>query len=361
MANTTTYIRFGLAGLFPAVLFVALLGCGAQPRPHAGGAPDSDTSALPVTARTFLSTLNAGQRAAASFPFDDPERTRWAYVPQARAGIPLKDMDAAQRAAAFGLLGTGLSERGTRLARGVIELEGTLGALEGPVSRLWLRRDPELYFVTLFAGPGGPQPWGWRFEGHHLSVNVTDLGPHGQIVAPLFVGANPARVPSGPRQGLRLLAAEEDLAFELLRMLDPQQRARATIAAQTFGDIVTRSDPTVQPMAFAGLPAAEMTIVQQRQLRRLLDVYAGRMADTAAHRQLQRIEDAGFERLHFAWAGAHQPRSPHYYRVHGPTVLVEYDNSQGGANHIHTVWRDLENDFGGDLLGRHYARQPHRH
>jgi hypothetical protein len=315
-----------------------------------------------VTARTFLSTLNAGQRTAASFRFDDPERTKWAYVPQERAGIRLKDMDAKQRAAAFGVLGTGLSERGTRLAHGVIELEGTLRALEGVLGGLvGPQRDPELYYLTLFVGPGGPQPWGWRFEGHHLSVNVTDLGPHGQIVAPLFMGANPARVPSGPREGLRLLAAEEDLAFELLDMLDANQRARATIAAQTFGDIVTRSDPTVKPMAFAGLPAAEMTIAQQRQLRRLLELYAGRMADSSASRQLQRIEDAGFERLHFAWAGAHQPRSPHYYRVHGPTVLVEYDNSQSGANHIHTVWRDLENDFGGDLLRRHYARQPHRH
>jgi hypothetical protein len=313
-----------------------------------------------VTARTFLSTLNDRQRAVASFPFDDPERTTWAYVPQERAGLPLKAMDVKQRAAAFGVLGTGLSERGTRLARGVIELEGTLGALEGPVSSLWLRRDPELYYLSLFLGPPAPQPWGWRFEGHHLSVNVTDLGPHGQIVAPLFMGANPARVPSGPREGLRLLAAEEDVAFELLHMLDPHQRARATIAAQTSGDIITRNDPTVRPMAFAGLPAAEMTIAQQGQLRRLLDVYAGRMADSAAARQLRRIEEAGFGSLHFAWAGAHQPGKPHYYRIHGPTVLVEYDNSQSSANHIHTVWRDLENDFGGDLLRRHYARRPHR-
>jgi hypothetical protein len=266
-------------------------------------------------------------------------------------------MDAEQRAAAFGVLGTGLSERGTQLARGIIDLEGTLRVLEGLPGA---RRDPDLYYLALFARPGGTHPWGWRFEGHHLSVNVTDLGPHGQIVAPLFMGANPARVPSGPKQGLRLLAAEEDLAFELLHMLDPHQRARATIAAQTFGDIVTRNDPAVRPMAFAGLPAAEMTIAQQRQLRRLLGVYAGRMADSSARRQLQRIEDAGFGRLRFAWAGAQRPREPHYYRIHGPTVLVEYDNTQGGANHIHTVWRDLENDFGRDLLRRHYARQPHR-
>ena len=362
MANVFTHIRFGLAGLFPAVLSVALLGCSSQPPPNAERAPGLDTSALPVTARTFLSTLNASQRAAASFPFDDPERTRWAYVPQARVGIPLKAMDAGQRAAAFAVLATGLSDRGTGLARGIIELEGTLRVIEGAgIGLSGPVRDPELYYLALFAGPGGTHPWSWRFEGHHLSVNVTELGPHGQIVAPLFMGANPARVPSGPGEGHRLLAAEEDLAFELLTMLDPHQRARATIAAQTFGDILTRNDPTVRPMTLAGLPAAEMTLAQQRQLRRLLEVYAGRMADSSASRQLQRIEEAGFGRLYFAWAGAHQPRNPHYYRIHGPTVLVEYDNTQGGANHIHTVWRDLENDFGGDLLRRHYVRQPHSH
>lgn len=363
MANRRTYTRFRSATLFPAVVAGALLGCGTQaqaPAP-ARGVAVADTPALAVTARTFLSTLNDGQRAAASFPFDHPDRDRWVYVPQRRVGIPLQAMDAGQRAAAFELLGTGLSERGTGLARGIIELEGTLRELEEAAgSPMAPQRDPELYFMALFTGPGGTYPWGWSFEGHHLSVNVTDLGPHGQIVAPLFMGANPARVPSGPRAGTRLLAAEEDLAFELLHMLDPGQRARATVAPQAFGDILTRNDPVVGPMAFAGLPAAEMTVAQQRQLRRLLELYAGRMADSAASRQLQRIDQAGFGRLHFAWAGAHQPRQPHYYRIHGPTVLVEYDNAQSNANHIHTVWRDLENDFGGDLLRRHYSRQPHR-
>ena len=357
MVNPRTYTRLRSAGLFPAVLTAALLGCGGQPPTPAGGASVADTSALAAPARTFLSTLNDRQRAAASFPFDHPERTRWVYVPERRTGISLQAMDAGQRAAAFEFLGTGLSERGTGLARGIIELEGTLRELEGGWGP---QRDPELYYLSLFTGPGGTHPWGWSFEGHHLSVNVTDLGPHGQIVAPVFMGANPARVPSGPRQGTRLLAAEEDLAFELLHMLDPGQRARATIAAQPFGDILTRNDPVVGPMAFAGLPAGEMTMAQQRQLRRLLELYAGRMADSSASRQLQRIGQAGFERLHFAWAGAHQPRQPHYYRIHGPSVLVEYDNTQGNANHVHTVWRDLENDFGGDLLRRHYSRQPHR-
>ena len=192
-------------------------------------------------------------------------------------------------------------------------------------------------------------------------MNATDLGPHGEIVAPVFMGANPARVPSGPLEGLRLLAAEEDPAFDLLDMLDARQRARATIAAQTTGDIHTRNDPAVGPMALAGLPATEMTAAQQRQLRQLLELYAGRLTDEVARRQLGRIEKAGFGRLHFGWAGAHRRGEPHYYRIHGPTVLVEYDNTQNNANHIHTIWRDLENDFGGDLLRRHYTLQAHPH
>ena len=323
-------------------------------------APGSAASAAALgaapAARAFLSTLSASQRSAARFGFDDSARTAWAYVPQARSGIPLRDLDDRQRAAAFAVVGTGLSERGTALAHGIVELESTLQALERQTWNPWApRRDAGLYFLSTFGPPDDTQPWGWRFEGHHLSVNVTQLGPHGQIVAPLFMGANPARVPTGPQQGLRLLAAEEDLAFALLHSLDADQRARAVLGDATFGDIVTRNDPVARPMAFAGLPAAAMTPPQQRQLRRLLDLYAGRMADSAAARQLQRIESAGIGRVHFAWAGAQQPGAPHYYRIHGPTVLVEYDNSQDEANHIHTVWRDLENDFGSDLLRRHYA------
>ena len=201
-------------------------------------------------------------------------------------------MNDEQRAAAFALLGTGLSERGTMLAQGVIELEGTLRELEG-----------------------------------------------------------------GPKEGHRLLAGEEDLGFALVNMLDTLQRSRAIIAAQPYGDVVTGSDPAVQSMAFAGLPALEMTVDQKTQLRTLLELYASRMADSSAVKQMRRIDEAGFDRLHFAWAGATQPGEGHYYRIHGPTVLVEFDNSFG--NHIHSVWRDLEHDFGGDLLRKHYARHAH--
>ena len=296
MSKPISYIRSRWAALFPALLSATLTSCGAQQRADAAEAARGDSAATSAEARAFLATLSARQRDAATFPFDDPERIDWAYVPKSRAGLPLKSMNAGQRAAAFAVMATGLSERGARLAHGIIELEGILGELEGTMSSILLRRDPERYHLTLFVGPGSAPPWGWRFEGHHLSVNVTELGPHGQVVAPLFMGANPARVPGGPKAGQRLLAAEEDLAFELLRMLDAPQRARATLAAQTFGDIVTSMAPKVGTMSIAGLPAAEMTSAQQGQLRRLLEVYAGRMADSAARRQLQRIDEIGLEK-----------------------------------------------------------------
>jgi hypothetical protein len=351
------------SSVLAAALCGTLTGCGAKAPSSLSEAQIAiDFIAPEVAADAFLSLLDTTQLAAAALGFDGAERVTWAYVPQERAGLPLQAMNAEQRAAAFRLLGTGLSARGIDLARGIIDLEGTLRVLEEAAGSPWAaRRDPELYYLAVFGGPDRHAPWGWRFEGHHLSVNVTEVGPHGQIVAPLFIGANPARVPGGPQEGLRLLAAEEDLAFELLHMLDPQQRERVIIAAQTQGDILTRNDPAVGPMAFAGLPATQMTAAQQRQLRRLLELYAFRMADAAAREQLDRIERAGFERLHFAWAGSALPGEPHYYRIHGPTVLVEYDNTQSNANHIHTVWRDLENDFGGDLLRKHYTSHPHPH
>lgn len=329
---------------------------------HPDEAPVATASPASTAARTFLATLDDGTRADATFDFDDDERRDWTYLPGGRGGVPLRDLDAAQRAPALALVDAGLSAHGARLARGVLRLEGTLRDLErAGGSWMAFQRDPDRYVLAVFGTPGGASPWGWRFEGHHLSINVTDLGPQGQVVAPLFVGANPARVPSGAQAGQRLLAAEEDLAFELLHMLDTAQRARAVIDTRSPGDIVTGDDPAVRPIALAGLPASEMSAAQQGQLRRLLELYARRMADAPAAAQLQRIDDAGFGRLHFAWAGAQQPRAPHYYRIHGPTVLVEYDNSQDGGNHIHTVWRDLQNDFGGDLLRRHYAAAPHRH
>jgi hypothetical protein len=155
---------------------------------------------------------------------------------------------------------------------------------------------------------------------------------------------------------LRILAEEEDLARALIRMLPNERRARAMLSEQAFADIVTRNDPKVRSLEMEGLPAREMNELEQTQLRRLLHVYTDRMTESAAKDQLDRIEHAGFGNLHFGWAGSLEPGKPHYYRIHGPTVLVEYDNTQNNANHVHTVWRDLERDFGGDLLRAHYTQ-----
>lgn len=312
-------------------------------------------------ARRFLGLLGPEERTLSRIALADPSRMEWFYTPVPRKGLTLKRMNDAQRRATHELVGTGLSPAGVAKARAIIELENTLRDLELAAGRAdaITRRDPGLYYLSIFGTPSPDSAWGWRFEGHHLSVNATVIGDDAQVVAPLFMGANPARVPSGPQEGLRILDEEEDFARELLAMLTPQQRARAIVSDTTYGDIRTRNDPVAPGLPVEGLAASEMNAAQQRQLRRLLELYAGRLNEAEARDQLTRMESAGFGNLHFVWAGGTQPRERHYYRVQGPTLLIEYDNTQNDANHVHTVWRDPARDFGGDLLKEHYRR--HRH
>jgi hypothetical protein len=321
---------------------------------------DTERQTNAQAVREFLSALPDSQRDAVLFQFASGERMKWHYVPMKRAGLALSDLTPAQRQLIGPLLRTALSEQGAKTAESIVEHESILREIERErgVSN-WRRRDPDLYYTTIFGDPGKDASWGWRFEGHHLSINVTQAAGESQVATPLFMGANPARVPSGAHAGLRLLAAEEDTARALVTMLSEERRKVAIIAQRPFADIVTRNDPKVQSLAFEGLAAAEMTPAEQGLLRKLVGIYAGRMTTSVAQEQLERIEKAGFGELRFAWAGAIAPGEPHYYRIHGPTVLIEYDNTQNDANHVHSVWRDLERDFGGDLLREHYAT--HRH
>jgi len=312
-------------------------------QPEATSAVDS--------AQRLLTALPQEKRARAHFKLDAVERMQWNYVPMPRPGLPLKEMDAEPRLAIEPLLHSALSPGGFETAQKIIAHETILGELEGRTTY----RDPDLYYAAVFGNPGLRAPWAWRFEGHHLSVNATWIDGK-EVVAPLFMGSNPARVPSGPKAGLRILAAEEDLARALIRMLSGENRARAILSDHAFADIVTRNDPKVRALDMEGLPASEMNESEQAQLRKLMHVYADRMTQSAAQDQWERIERAGFGKLYFGWAGSMEPSKPHYYRIHGPTVLIEYDNTQNNANHIHTVWRDLERDFGGDLLRAHYAQ-----
>lgn len=313
-----------------------------------------------ANAQAFSASLTEPQRTVGRFPFDAEERYTFNFVPMVRGGVALGDMTETQRQQADALLKAALSAGGYATARAIIVHEDILRELERErgVSN-YERRNPSLYYLALFGDPSPSARWGWRFEGHHLSVNVTQGGSDGDVVAPLFFGANPARVPSGPQAGLRILAAEEDTARALLASFDAAHRAQVIIAPETTNEIVTKTAPKVDGMSFEGVAAASMTPAQRTQLRALIDVYARRLSPREATSQMSRIDAAGFDTVHFAWAGSVEVGQKHYYRVHGPTFLIEYDNSQNDANHIHSVWRDLEHDFGGDLLRKHLAQHKH--
>jgi len=315
---------------------------------------DGVTGAMVAGARSFLGSLRPEQRARAALPFDGEERGDWHYVPRSRKGIPLRDLDPTQRRLAEDLLKTGLGPRGYTEAMGVLALEGVLREREGAY------RDPGLYYVSVFGAPSPADPWGFRVEGHHLSLNYTVVPGQGIATAPAFFGANPSEVREGPLKGLRPLAQEEDLARALVRGLDPEQRGRAVFAGAAPREIVTGAERRVEPLRPAGIPAEALGEPQRKQLVALLDVYLSRMRPELSEDRARRLREAGFERIHFAWAGGMERGQSHYYRIQGPTFLVEYDNTQDGANHIHTVWRDFDGDFGEDLLARHYRETPHR-
>ena len=342
--------RAKLAPLIGAiVIFVGLGAALMSSRANEPNDSDDKQSSGTMAARALLQSLPQAKRTQAKLSFDSSERTNWNYVPTKRAGVALAELDSNQKALIEPLLRSALSPTGLKTAQQIVQHETILGEIEGSS-----RRDPELYYTVVFGEPGPRAPWAWRFEGHHLSVNATHVDGRTQVVAPLFMGSNPARVPSGPKAGLRILAAEEDVARDLIRMLSAERRGRAILAKDAFPDIVTRNDPKVRSLNIEGLAAGDMSQPEQAQLRKLLHVYLDRMTESAAREQLERIERAGFAKLHFGWAGSLEPGKPHYYRMHGPTVLIEYDNTQNNANHIHSVWRDLERDFGGDLLRAHY-------
>ncbi len=316
----------------------------------------TDTSRrMADAALAFLDALDESQRNQARLDFgDDAERTNWHYIPRERAGLPIKEMDAAQRARALDLVATGLSAPAHQRAQTIMTLEAVLAEVEGR-GRRWAR-DEELYYVSLFGEIGGEGPWGWRFEGHHISLNNTVLGDR-VSAAPLFFGANPAEVRHGESEGLRALAAEEDLARDLLSQLDGEQRAQAVISDQAPDDILTRNVPRVGgEVVPEGLAAGDMSPGQRELLEALVRVYVERQPEALAESQMQRLRQGDLQASHFAWAGSDRRGEGHYYRVLAPGFLAEYDNTQNDANHIHAVWRDLAGDFGEDLLQRHYAR-----
>jgi hypothetical protein len=332
-----------------AAVSLAALAAGvfAHDGPHSSAAA---AARMRVAAERVLAALPPDARAKVSRPFDDRDRTDWHYTPRSRNGVALKELDARGRDAVHALLEEALSASGYRKVVNIVELELVLRELE----TFGLMRDPERYHLTVYGTPDATAAWGWRFEGHHVSLNFTLGGDKIAVDAPSFLGANPADVPRGPKAGMRVLAAEEDEARALLASLTEAQRREAVFEARTFGDIVTANAAKVDPLQPAGISAASMTDAQRAQLLKLVGVYTATFEPGLAKARMARVEEGGIEKIRFGWAGATERRKPHYYRVQGPLFLIEYDASQDGGNHVHTVWRDFAGDFGRDLLREHY-------
>jgi uncharacterized protein DUF3500 len=309
----------------------------------------------------WLATLGPAQRGHAIFDFEDPERFVWAYTPGERAGLALRDMRPEQRTAAMRIVASAMSDRGAREVAEIVALESILGAIEREQGRAgWVRRDPELYWFAVFGDPATSGPWSWRIGGHHIAISMTVID--GRVVGstPSFLGANPAVVPSGPSKGARVLTGEEGLARELLLGLSPEARVIAVVDPVAPPDILSghgaRADVRKIPV---GIRYDELEHAGRATLERLVRYYLGRTADEVAVADWQRIAGSGLDEVTFAWAGSGDPGRGHYYAIRGPQFLIEYDNTQNGANHIHAVWRDLANDWGEDLLAAHY-RSAHR-
>jgi len=332
------------------VACLALMGIGTVGMAQSASPSPAVASKMCESAERLLATLPEPQRKVVSRAFDDGDRVDWHYTPRSRNGLSFKDLDTKGRDAVHALLKTALSAVGYRKVVNIIELELVLREME----TFGLMRDPERYHLTIYGTPSKTDAWGWRFEGHHLSLNFTLAGDRLVVDTPSFFGANPAYVPKGPRAGTRVLAAEEDEARALLDSLTAAQRNETIFDSRTFGDIVTANAGQVEPLGPVGIPAARLDERQRAQLVKLVEVYARTFEPALADARMARMREGGIERIRFGWAGATERGRQHYYRVQGPLFLIEYDASQDGGNHIHSVWRDFSGDFGRDLLRDHY-------
>lgn len=310
-----------------------------------------------LAAKAFLESLSESEKESCKLPFKDAERENWHFVPIKRRGLALQLMSVEQKALVANLLKACLSQEGYRKVEDIRQLETILTILEkrAPDNNY---RNPELYFVSIFGEPADASAWGWRFEGHHLSLNYT-FADGNLNVTPQFMGANPAEIPVGESKGSRVLAQEEDQARALVQSLDDAQLQIALIAKRAYPEIITGNDRRVSLQNYEGLRYKQLTESQQLVLIDLIQLFLNNNTEKVAQAHWKLIQKAGIENLYFAWAGGIEKGEKHYYRIHGPRLLIEYDNTQNGGNHVHSVCRDPSNDFGEDALRTHY--QTHRH
>jgi Protein of unknown function (DUF3500) len=325
------------------------------------------SSTMASAASAFVNSLTPEQRQKAVFPFKSDERLHWNFIPSEafpRNGLLLKDMNDSQRKLAHDLLKSALSQRGYMTATSIMELESTLGDIERSARAAGrgaesMVRDPVKYYVSVFGTPSTKETWGWRVEGHHVSLHFTVV--NGNLVAssPTFFGSNPAEVKDGPKKGLRILGDQEDAARTLLMTLNESQRVKAIIQNVALNEIVTTNKLEVSPLSPVGMVASDMSPQQRDLLMKVINIYISKMADDIAADRTAKLQKAGVEKIAFAWAGETERGKKHYYRIQGPTFLIEHDNSQNDGNHVHSVWRDFNGDFGKDLLREHIASVTH--
>lgn len=310
-------------------------------------------------AQQFIRLLSTTQQAQTCYPFDTGERYHFSYIPRDdRKGIAVNDLNAAQRKALFALLNTALSTETVKKVNDIMQLELVLKGLEHRAENDHYR-DPGKYFLTIFGVPAANTVWGWRFEGHHVAFNFS--GDRNELVAgtPGFLGANPAIVLEGPQKDKQVLRAETEQGFDLLRSLSPEDQQKAVIATTAPGEIITGAARQAMISHPDGIRYAELNPAQQQRLLGLVSLYVHRFTKLFADQMLKDIQQAGLDSLRFSWAGSTEKGLGHpcYYRIQGPTVIIEYDNTQNNANHVHTIVRDLKNDFGGDQLLEHYKAE----
>lgn len=307
-------------------------------------------------ANAFLSALDPPRRQKAVLPFNTEERLNWHYTPHDRQGLSLKEMTPEQQKAGLELLRAGLSEHGYSKSQTIRMLENVLRELEGGSGP---KRDPELYYFTVFGTPSSEGTWGWRYEGHHCSQHWTLV--NGQVIgsSPQFFGSNPGEVRDGPMKGTRVLHAEEDLGRALVKSLTEEQRKVAILDAKAPADILTSNQRLAAIQEDRGIAYRDLNREQQGLLLQLIEEYAHGHQPSEAQQRLDKVRHAGMDNVKFAWMGGLEKGQGHYYRIQGGHFLIEYDNTQNNANHIHAVWRDFKGDWGLDVLKTHYETSPH--
>ena len=344
-------------------------------------AAERSSNAMADAATAFLASLTPEQRQQATFPIESDELRHWNFIPTdafPRKGLTINEMNPTQRTRAHDLLKAGLGQRGYLTASAIMDLETLLGDLErraregrapasaGEAARggrgqgPTMVRDPGRYFFTVFGTPSKKGPWGWRAEGHHISLHFT-MGAGGLVSStPSFFGSNPAEVrDEGPKKGLRILADQEDTGRALLMALDEGQRAKAVIQSVALNEIVTGNKVDITPLSPTGLTADAMTSSQRDMLMKVIETFTSKMAPDIAAERVAALRKAGLEKVAFAWTGEAERGKKHYYRIQGPTFLIEHDNSQNDGNHVHSVWRDFAGDFGRDILREHLKSTAH--